>query len=326
MIFAITFALLILVLGSIIYFAPRPTLDPTPPAPKVPEGIDPNELAGWLEDREKRLGNIIDGAEATIVWSDKPAATDLCLVYIHGFSASRQETAPMTDRIAEQMGANLVYTRLAGHGLHTDAMNVPAEAWLQSMVDAWEIATRIGRKVVFVATSTGAPLALWLSHHLPEPRRVHAFVFLSPNFKIRSPFDFLLTWPGSKRWIPWILGKERYWEPENEMVGRYWTNRYSMHSVIEMQKVVDWAKRTSFDSTNIPLATLYMEDDPTINHQAAIDFHHTWDADHKQLHQVTIDADNPQHVFVGDITAPHRTDWCVETCLQFLRSIPVDRS
>lgn len=316
------FLLLILVIASIFFFAPRPTLDPTPPKSGIPDHMDPEELERWLIDYENSHGNVIEGAEATIRWADKPAVTDLCIVYVHGFSASRQETAPVTDRIAEKIGANVLYMRLAGHGLESNGMNEPAEAWLQNMIDGWEIASRIGRKVVFVATSTGAPLSLWLSHHVLNPELIHAFVFLSPNFKIRHAIKHFLTLPWSRTWLPLLVGKELSSEPENEKAGRYWTHRYATRAVIEMQKVIDWLSRSPVESRNIPLVTLYMEDDPTIDHNEVIVFHETWDAEHKRLHQVTIDADNPQHVFAGDMTAPHRNDWAVEVCTDFLESIP----
>ena len=64
-----------------------------------------------------------------------------------------------------------------------------------------------------------------------------------------------------------------------------------------------------------------MEDDPTIDHNEVIVVHETWHAEHKRFHQVTIGADNPQHVFDGDMTAPHRIDWAVEVCSDFLESI-----
>ena len=65
-----------------------------------------------------------------------------------------------------------------------------------------------------------------------------------------------------------------------------------------------------------------MKDDPTINHQAAINFHNTWGADHKALHPVDIDIEVPQHVFVGDISAPQRNDWCIEASIKFIQSVP----
>jgi hypothetical protein len=37
---------------------------------------------------------------------------------------------------------------------------------------------------------------------------------------------------------------------------------------------------------------------------------------------VTLDGDQVEHVFVGDITAPHRVGWCVERFILFLSHVP----
>lgn len=319
-VFAVALFLLVLIVAGIFFFGPRPTLDPTVPKTRVPVNASAAELEKWLVAHEKDVDSIIDGAEATILWANEPGITDLCFLYIHGFSASRQETAPLTDQMAAQFNANIVYTRLAGHGLDRGAMQASAEQWLQSVVDSWEIASRIGKRVVLVATSTGAPLAIWLNEHLAQKGKVHSIIFVSPNFKIRNPFSFVLTWPWAQSWLPLMVGREHSWEPESELAGRYWTNRYSVQAMIEMQKIVDWAVKLTPTTQNIPLATLYMVDDPTIDHEAAIDFHHAWDADYKKLHTVDVDAENPQHVFVGDITAPHRVDSTVKVCVDFLQA------
>ena len=42
-------------------------------------------------------------------------------------------------------------------------MKAPAEEWLKSALDGWEIATQIGRNVIIIATSTGAPISVWLT-------------------------------------------------------------------------------------------------------------------------------------------------------------------
>ncbi|MBT4161829.1 MAG: hypothetical protein HOC70_10850 [Gammaproteobacteria bacterium] len=310
-----------LIVAVLFVFGPRPKLNPTVQTTLVPQNLAPAELASWLTEYEEAHQGIIGGAEAKIHWADEPAVTDICLLYIHGFSASRQETAPVTERVGAGLNANVVYTRLAGHGLESDGMEAAAEDWLQSVTDSWEIASRIGRRVVIVAVSTGAPLAVWLSQLVTNRELVHSLVFLSPNFRVRSPFGFILTWPWSRYWVPLLLGRERSWEPENELADRYWTSRYSIHAVIEMQKVVDWVKHNPPISHNIPLATIYMTGDPTISHEAAVNFHHAWDASTKELLEVTIDRENPQHVFAGDITAPHRVDWCVDACVDFLRLV-----
>ena len=57
--------------------------------------------------------------------------TQWAVVYIHGFSASRMETAPLADTIATALGANLFYARLAGHGRGGAAMGEPSvQDWL----------------------------------------------------------------------------------------------------------------------------------------------------------------------------------------------------
>ena len=310
------------IITAIFWFAPRPLLDSKLPCPQVPASLEPAELETWLTEHEAGQAGVIEGTEARIDWANGPCVTDLCILYVHGFSATRQEIAPVTERIADHFNANVVYARLAGHGLSENSMQATAEQWLQSMVDSWEIASRVGKKVVVIATSTGAPLCVWLNEHIDRRDQLHALIFLSPNFKVRSPFGFLLTWPWAERWVHYLIGKEHSWEPENERVAKYWTHRYSSQAIIEMQKVVDWARKLKPTSGQPPLATFYMEDDPTINHQAAINFHNTWGADHKALHPVDIDIEVPQHVFVGDISAPQRNDWCVEASIKFIQPLP----
>ena len=310
------------VITAVFWLAPRPLLDSRPPGTQVPASLGPVELETWLTEHEARYAGVIDGTDARIDWATKPGVTDLCFLYVHGFSASRQEIVPVTDRIADHFNANVVYARLAGHGLSENAMQATAEQWLQSMEDSWDIASKVGKKVVVIATSTGAPLCVWLNEHIARRDQMHAFIFLSPNFKLKSPFGFLLTWPWAELWVHYLVGKEHSWEPESELVARYWTHRYSSNAIIEMQKVVDWVRKLKPASGQPPLATFYMKGDPTIDHDAAVDFHQRWRSDYKSLNPVDIDIEVPQHVFVGDISAPQRNDWCVEASIKFIQSLP----
>ena len=100
---------------------------------------------------------------------------DLCVLYIHGFSASRQEISPTVSMIAEKLEANAVYTRLAGHGLKENVMRATAEEWLKSALDSWEIATKIGRNVIIIATSTGAPISVWLTSELNRAKNKQSY-------------------------------------------------------------------------------------------------------------------------------------------------------
>ena len=304
-------------------------LDPTPPESLVPGPARPEWMETWLTAQEADE-NIIEGAEATIVWHNQgngaKTRTDYCLLYLHGFSACRQETAPLADDIAEQLGANLVYARLAGHGLQEGAMQASAEDWLGSVQDAYEIAASLGRQVIIIATSTGAALALWVLHHRDTRHRVAGLIFCAPNFRVRNLLGQMLTWPGARVWLPWLVGRERHLEPENDMAARYWTHTYRTAALIEMQKVVNWARKhwREVNRKQLPLLTLYMKNDPVISSKAAIRFHKKWRAKHKELCEVTLDSEHPQHVFVGHITAPHRVNWVVKRCLAFLEYITTD--
>ncbi|MDB3989202.1 hypothetical protein N9435_05715, partial [Pseudomonadales bacterium] len=150
------------------------------------------ELEQWVKHSESNTLDIVDGAEAMIEFADStaPIKTSVCFLYVHGFSASRQETAPVTSEIASHYNANVFHARLAGHGVGSAGMVTSAESWLQSMVDAWKVAEYLGDEVVIVATSTGAPLTVWLLKQLGVAKKVAAVLLMSPNFKIKNPFGF----------------------------------------------------------------------------------------------------------------------------------------
>ena len=314
--------LAILLIALVILLGPRPRLKPHPPASNVPTDLSMIDLKAWLEEAESAIPRLTPGAEANLKWADpdKPQRTELCLLYIHGFSATPRETAPLTERLATRFGANCVHARLAGHGIQP-SMTSTAEGWLQSVIDAWDIAQRIGDRVVVVGTSTGATLSVWLAHQPFTADRIHAAIFLAPNFNVRSTFSSLLTWPWAPYWVSLLVGKYYEWEPQNEMEAKYWTTRYPVHALIEMQKTVDWSRNVDYANFQIPLVTMYMRNDPTIDPHAAVAIHEAWGSEQKQLIPVSLDGDEAQHVFVGDITAPHRVDWCIERLELFLRNL-----
>ncbi len=313
-------ALAILVAG---WFLLRVRLKADDPSHSVPETENLSELASWLDEFESSIPNLVEGAEARIQFAneDSPAKTPLCFVYLHGFSATWPETAPITERLAEQFGANVLQARLAGHGVGAEGMLTPAEDWLDSVHMTWKLAEQLGDRVVIVATSTGATLAVWLAAQQAAREKLHALLFMSPNFGIRSPFDFLLTAPFSGVLVRVLLGAERAWEPINEAQARFWTNRYSTRALTEMQKVVDWVKGRDLGAFETPLATMVMKNDPTIDPVAAVKAHERWGGSPKSLIPIEIDPDEESHVFAGDITAPHRTGWVVERFAAFLADL-----
>ena len=319
--------IILLTLGLAVFFllGPRLRLDDSPVESRVPlvEGDQLHKLGEWIDACEAEFKDIIPGTQAHIQWAnpENPQKTPLCFLYVHGFSATWKETHPVTESLAWRYNANVLQARIAGHGMDPHHMRSTAREWLESMRDCWDISRQIGDRVVVVATSTGAPLSVWLTSLPGAAEKIHAFLFMSPNFRVRLPIAPILTWPWARYWIRFLIGSHRKWKPENEEVAKYWTYEYSTKALMEMQSVVDWFQHQDISQQKIPLAVMYMKNDPTISFEAAVAGYHAWGAMDKALIPVEIDGDAIQHVFAGDIMAPHRTDWVVDRFDEFLKKL-----
>ena len=306
-------------------FGPRPKLRAVPQTNQIPD-LPVAQLADWLAETEAAVANLDANKAAHIQWAEpsNPEKTRLSFLYVHGFSATWRETAPVTEKLAAHFKANIVQGRLKGHGTGPAGMLATAEDWLQSLSDQFELAQKIGDKVIIVATSTGAPLSVWLTSQPELAAKIHACLFMSPNFRVRSRMGFLLTWPWSKYWIHFIVGRKVGAEAASEAEASCWTSQYSSLALIEMQKTVDWATAQNTDLIHTPVSMMYMVNDGTIYPPAAIDMFNRWNSKLKHLYRVTLDGEAAEHVFAGDITAPHRTDWCVQMFTEFLEKVDAE--
>ena len=157
--------LLVFALLLLWFLGPRIIIDETFQSVQLPK-----DLNHYLNQSESRFSNIREGLNKEILWANaEEKQTEYSIVYLHGFSASRQEISPVMEKVADALGANLFFTRLSGHGQTTEALSesTPKE-WFQDATEALEIGKRLGEKVILVGTSTGATLALWLSLKHPS--------------------------------------------------------------------------------------------------------------------------------------------------------------
>ena len=106
-------------------------------------------------------------AAKRIVWAGAAGQkTPLAVIYVHGFSASAEEIRPVPDEVAKALGANLFYTRLAGHGRSGDAMAEPlAGDWIEDMAEAMAILQKL---------SGERPLGWYTGRDSPRTRRLVA--------------------------------------------------------------------------------------------------------------------------------------------------------
>lgn len=297
-------------------------------------GLDPppanlSQLDAYVAAIEARQANLVPEAKARITWAN-PAhktKTRVAFLYLHGFSASRLESAPVSARLAEAHGANLFEARIAGHGCGPDALGqATARDWLCSAQQAWAIAAELGERVVIVAMSNGASLATWLLREQANRERTLAVLMMAPNFRVRSPAAALLSWPFSPLWLPLLAGGRRDSVPANDAASRIWTHGYPASALFGMQTMVKWLQRADLTRINVPLAMMYMPNDPTVSPAALRAGFKRWGAEYKTLVAVSPEGDAREHVFVGDALAPSRNDWVIETFLTFLAKLEPDHS
>lgn len=301
----------------------RPTLR-TPRLRPAPFEPDITRMAEALRRREALEPRVIVGAEACIRYAtpEAPRRTPLCYLYLHGLSASRQETAPVTETLAEQDAANAVYARIAGHGMGNRAMGeVDGAAWLESVWEYWLLARELGEQVVIVATSTGAASVIWLLQQPGVIDRVRALLCMAPNFKVRNRLSFLLTWPGADIWLPQVVSPEKRWFSMDPRQERYWSTNYGNQALIQMQLLLDEVKKAPVETFRIPLMIQCAVDDPAIDPGAAHRVFRCWGGQPKRFRWVEVGPGESPHVFVGDIMAPQRNDDVIGAFRDFLDTL-----
>ena len=302
------------------WLPPHLRIDDSPPVVETPpEATD--ELDAFVAGLESRQVTLIPEAAARITWAapDRPDRTPIVFLYLHGFSASRLESAPVCARLASHYGANLFEARIAGHGCGAGALGAAsARDWLRSTQQAWAIASALGDRVIIVSMSNGASLATWLLREPDNRARTLALLMMAPNFRVRSRVAGLLSLPLAPVWVPRLVGRRRGSTPTNEAASRIWTHSYPVSALFQMQTMVHWLARQDLSRIDVPLALMYMENDPTVDPNAARSGFRRWGSSYKELMPVEPEGDAVEHVFVGDALAPQRNDWVVTTFTRFL--------
>lgn len=262
---------------------------------------------------------LIPDTESRIVWADGEARTSWSVVNLHGFSATRQETAPLAETVASMLNANLYEARLTGHGrVEQPLAGVRAEDWLQDAADALASGAAIGDKIVVIGTSTGATLAAaMLDHELAK--HIDTLVMISPNFEPRDPGARWLTRPAGPLLARLAVGDTRCWEPRDELQERFWSTCYPTAAAVEMMRLVDRANRLLPADIPQRLLMFYSRGDMVISPKAALDVFNATASPQKAAMEITDSEDPSQHVLAGDILSPTTTQAVADAIVSFIR-------
>ena len=283
------------------------------------------DLDRWIAERESLVAEteaLIPGAEKRVRWynGETNHRTRFAIVYLHGFSATRQEIAPVGEWVADELRANLFETRLSGHGQERHALEgVRAEDWLEDAAEALAVGSRIGEQTILVGTSTGATLALAMAGH-PAFDRVGFVILMSPNFAPRDSNAELLTWPGGPQLAYLVAGSTRSWKAQNEYQARYWSTAYPMGAAVEMMRLVKYVRGMLPLNLERPLLVIWSPQDSVID-TAWIDRAVTQiESPAKQLIEVEASGDRSNHVLAGDILAPENNRFVADAITGFVRA------
>jgi esterase/lipase len=275
-----------------------------------------------VANAEAAFNDIIPGTEKTIIWAGEVGVTTpLSVVYLHGFSSSRQETAPLADRVAATLGANLFYTRFTGHGRGGAAMvDGSVNAWLNGTYEAMEFGRRLGERVIVIGASTGGTAAMWLATQ-PLAEGVAAFVLISPNFAPADPLADLLLWPWGRHLAELIIGPERSWEPYNARHGAYWTHRYPTRALLPMMGLVHLTNSLDLDLISTPVLVIYSPADQVVSARAIETTFAKIGTARKHLIPYADAEDPSQHVLAGDILSPPSTEVIASIIVNFIKNL-----
>lgn len=310
------------ILAAALWFgAPRTGMDP---AIAFSETDIPADPEGWITQREEQFSDIRPGDAKRILWAGaKGVKTPLAIVYIHGFSAGPAEIRPVPEEVAKALGANLFFTRLAGHGRDGAALAAAsAEDWLFDMAEAMAIGRRLGDRVVVIGTSTGGTLAAMAATDPALNEGLAGTVLISPNFGLHAPAQWILDAPFVENWGAAVAGETRSFAPLNTEQAKHWTTEYPTAALYPMARLVRAARGAAYGQAMTPVLTLYSLQDQVIDPARIPPVIKAWGGPAQvELREMQGDDDPFAHVIAGDIMSPGQTEETIRIITDWARGL-----
>lgn len=251
-------AIILLVIAVVYIAGPNPSTPVyTNELPTVPREVD--ALEKYIAANEA-LHKIKPENQARIIWHNDSSKqkTEYAIVYLHGFSASQEEGAPVHKAIAKKFSCNLYLARLAEHGIDTSEAMLhltPANYW-ESVKQAYAIGKQLGNKVIIMGTSTGGSNALQLAATFPE---IASLILLSPNIAINDPNAWLANNPWGLQ-IARLVKKSNYVDTKDQrdIYKAHWYSHYRLEAVVNLQEYLETAMvPETFQKVKQPTLMLY---------------------------------------------------------------------
>ncbi len=282
-----------------------------------------NDLDAYVTQREADTPNLRPGLGREIIWAypASKAKTPLSIVYVHGFSASKGEIRPLPDLVAKALGANLFYARLSGHGQDGAAMGTATvHDWVNDYAEAMAIGRALGERVVVIGTSTGGGLMTWALSQPSLSESMAGVVMISPNYGVQAAGSQILTAPFGKQLANLIIGKERGFEPENDLHATWWTPKYPTDALLPMAAITALAAGQTVENIKNPAFFIYSKTDKVIRPELVEQVAERWGGP-KQILAVEKNDDPYSHVIAGDALSPSTTQPLADAIIAWAKTL-----
>lgn len=315
---------LVLALAALYFLGPVNEFGPDTPTARQAPPTALADLDPWLQTSESKFEGLRPGTAKGVVWaSADKQQTPWSVVYIHGFSATRLETAPLADQVAKALGANLFYTRLSGHGLPGQAMGeASAQDWMADTLEAVRIGKTLGRKVLVISCSTGSTLSTWLGT-TPQAADVSAFVFISPNFGLKNKMSELINGHWGQQIATAISGDTIRYEQTDPREVVAWTGSYPTKALFPMMALVKKVRDSDLSAFQKPVLVLYSAADQTVDPEEIKATFARLGSQQKSIDAVTYSQSKGQHVLAGDIRDPQSVAPMAESIVNWTNSLAI---
>lgn len=238
----VTLTILIVLVGAIVFLiGPKPDpfdVDAIVPKDKIETLHSIKDIDSYLELRDEGK-SIRSENYSQLLWADSVGQkTKYVLLYLHGFSASPMEGAPVHESIAIRYGMNMYVPRLAEHGLSEEEpmLHFTGEKYIESAKEALQVARELGDTVIIMSTSTGSTAALYLAS---EGNDIHSLICYSPNIRLFDSKAPLLNGPWGLQIARLVKGEDYHEWSLSKEASRFWHTRYRLESVVQLQNMVE---------------------------------------------------------------------------------------
>jgi esterase/lipase len=271
-----------------------------------------DHLDNWLAASEARVPGVKPGNAKHVEWADDARVRrPWSVVYIHGFSASALELAPVPQRVARALGANLYMNRLTGHGVPGEAMGRATLAeWRADVAQDLAIGAALGERVLVISCSTGCTL---VTQALADGASMAGAVMVSPNYGLFNKVgQWMLEAPLVRFWGPWIAGRTQTFPVLSPGHAAGWTTTYPTKSAFPMAKCVRGAMAANLGSVKVSALFVFSDADQVVDPVKTHAVMARWGG--KVTHHPMVmgpDDDPNAHLVAGDVFSPSQNDGLV---------------